>query len=131
MTIWTAPERISDTMSKARASMSRKNKMTGEYEDDFSGIVNFCGTAAVQKASGLQPRDRIKLGDIDVTRKYDKAASKEYINYKIWSFELADSSNNNASHANETASNTSSSDPINSATDGENPADDSEDGLPF
>lgn len=133
MTIWTAPELMSNTMSKARASVSRKNKQTGEYEDDFAGYVNFCGTSAVQKSSSLQPRDKIKLRDVDVSRRYDKLAGKEYTNFKIWSFDLLDDLQNDQS---ESGSATPAAAEGGSIT--ENPVDgyvdgdvDGEDGLPF
>ena len=85
-TVWEV-ESISDTNTKARISSSRKNKQTGEYETDFSGFVNFIGTAAAKKAIGLKERDRIRLGDIDVTTKYDKEKKVTYTNYKVFSFE--------------------------------------------
>ena len=42
-TIWTV-ESASDTRTKARISISRKNKQTGEYDTDFSGFVDFTYT---------------------------------------------------------------------------------------
>lgn len=48
-TIWSV-ESASDTRTKARISISRKNKQTGEYDTDFSGFVDFIGTAAAKKA---------------------------------------------------------------------------------
>lgn len=71
---------------KGRISISRKNKETGEYEDEFSGFVMFIGEARA-KAEHLKERDRIKLGDVDVTRRYDKEKNKEYYNFKVFSFE--------------------------------------------
>ena len=88
-TVWEV-ESISDTNTKARISASRKNKQTGEYETDFSGFVNFVGTAAAKKALGLKAGDRIRLGDVDVTTKYDKEKKVTYTNYKIFSFETRD-----------------------------------------
>lgn len=58
---------FSDTSVKLRLSVSRKNKQTGEYEQDFSGFVNAVGTAAAKKAASLKEGDRIKIGDVDVT----------------------------------------------------------------
>lgn len=92
MTIWEIKP-SKDTVTEARVSCSRKNKNTGEYEDDFSGFVRFTGTAAANKALSLQPRDRIKLGDTDVRRRYDKETQKEYTDFIIWSFELVDKPN--------------------------------------
>ena len=45
---------MSDTSTKIRMSVSRKNKQ-GEYEQDFSGFVLAIGTAAAHKAAGLRP----------------------------------------------------------------------------
>lgn len=81
-------EPFSDTSVKLRISISRKNKQTGEYEQDFSGFVNAIGTAAAKKAAVLKEGDTIKLGDVDVTTKYDKQKEVTYTNYKIFSFEV-------------------------------------------
>lgn len=90
LTVWEI-EPVRETIVKARVTSSRKNKQTGEYEDDFSGFVKFCGTATAAKALKLAPRDRIKLGDIEVTRRYDKEKKTDYTDFKIWSFEMANS----------------------------------------
>ena len=100
-TIWSV-EPTSDTLTKGRISISRKNKQTGEYETDFSGFVSFIGTAAAKKASLLKERERIKLGDVDVTTKYDKEKNVTYTNYKIFSFDLADEPQNHESISDET-----------------------------
>ena len=86
-TVWSA-EVVSDTLTKVRLSISRKNKQTGEYETDFSGFVSFVGTAAAKKAAALKEKDRIKLGDIDVTNRYDKEKNTTYTNFKVFSFEM-------------------------------------------
>ncbi len=90
-TVWEV-SRVSDTMTKGRISVSRKDRQTGQYETDFSGFVSFIGTAAANKALNLGERDRIKLGDVDVSTRYDKETGKEYINYKVFSFEKDDGS---------------------------------------
>lgn len=79
---------ISDTNVKLRLSVSRKNKQTGEYEQDFSGFVNAVGTVAAKKAGCLKEGDRIKIGDVDVTTKYDGDKKVTYTNFKMFSFEL-------------------------------------------
>lgn len=84
--VWSV-EPKTDTWTKARISVSRKNKDTDEYEQDFSGFVDFSGTAAAKKAAALKPETRIKLGDVDVTNKYDAKAGTTYTNFRIWSFE--------------------------------------------
>ena len=45
---------MSDTSTKLRMSISRKNKKTDEYEQDFSGFVLAIGTAAASKAARLK-----------------------------------------------------------------------------
>ena len=37
-----------------RLSISKKNRATGEYEQDFSGFVMFVGTACAKKAAALK-----------------------------------------------------------------------------
>lgn len=87
-------EPTSDTHTKSRISISRKNKQTGEYETDFNGYVSFVGTAAAKKASRLQEKERIRLGDVDVTNRYDKEKGVTYTNFKIFSFETQDEMSN-------------------------------------
>ena len=86
-TVWEITPK-SDTLTSGRISISRKNRQTGEYEEDFSGFVSFVGTACAKKATGLKERDRIRLGDVDVTTRYNKETNTKYTNYKIFSFEI-------------------------------------------
>lgn len=78
---------MSDTCTKLRISISRKNKQTGEYEQDFTGFVLCIGTAAAQKAVYLPEGARIKLGDCDVSTKYDAEKKMNYTNFKVFSFD--------------------------------------------
>ncbi|MEG1926717.1 MAG: hypothetical protein RR415_13330 [Ruthenibacterium sp.] len=82
---------MSDTSTKIRMSVSRKNKQTGEYEQDFSGFVLCIGTVAARNALSLREGSRIKLGDCDVTTKYDAQKKITYTNFKLFSFETTDS----------------------------------------
>lgn len=88
-TVWSV-ESTRPNVTKVRLSTSRRNKQTGEYEQDFSGFCNFVGNCAVD-ALQLREKDRIKLGDVDVTSRYDREARREYINYTVFSFERAES----------------------------------------
>lgn len=81
---------MSDSSTKVRMSISRKNKQTGEYEQDFSGFVLAIGTAAAGKAAALKEGDRIKLGDVDVSTRYDKEKGVTYTNFKMFSFDKED-----------------------------------------
>ena len=96
-TVWRV-ESISPTLTKAQLSISRKNK-DGEYEQDFGSYVAFIGTAAAAKAARLTDKDRIKLGDIDVSTKYDKEKKIMYTNFKIFSFETEEEFNADKSEA--------------------------------
>lgn len=89
--VWNV-ESISDTNTKLRISISRKNRKTGEYEQDFSGFVNCIGTAAARKAASLKEGARIKLGEVDVSTKYVEEKKTTYTNFKVFSFDLEDGS---------------------------------------
>ena len=83
-------EKKNDNVTKVRISTSRKNKMTDQYETDFSGFVDFIGKDAAQKALQLHEKDRIKLGDVSVTNRYDKEKGVTYTNFACFSFETQD-----------------------------------------
>ena len=72
--------------TKVRGSISKKNKQSGMYEQDWSGFVALAGTAH-RDAGKLKVNDTIKIGECDVTSRYDKEKKKEYINFSIYSFE--------------------------------------------
>lgn len=76
----------SDTLTQVRLSTSRKDKQKDEYIQDFSGFVAFVGTAAAKKAASLKEKDRIKLGDVEVTTKYDAEKKVTYTNFKCYNF---------------------------------------------
>lgn len=78
---------IYETSTKCRISISRKKKDSDEYEEEFSGYVLFIGTAAAKKAACLKVGARIKLGDVDVTSKYDKEKKQTFYSFKCFSFE--------------------------------------------
>lgn len=84
--VWSV-EKVSDTNTKLRISISRKNKQTNEYETDFQGFVSCVGSAAAKSALQLREGDRIKLGDTDVRTRYDKDKSVTYTNFTLFSFE--------------------------------------------
>lgn len=88
----------SDTTTKLKLSISRKNKQTNEFETEWNGFALVVGTAAARSASKLGRGDTIKLGDVDVTRRYDKESGKEYINWKIFSFAPAEPFNGGGNH---------------------------------
>ena len=97
-TVWSV-EGISNAITKGSISIRHKNKNTGEYETDFNGFVSFIGTAAARKALSLMPKSRIKLGDVDVSNRYNKEQNKEYTTFKIFSFDIMDESINNSTNS--------------------------------
>lgn len=74
--------------SDARISISRKNKDTGEYRTEFNAWVRLIGQAH-KDANMLERRSRIRIGECDVTNKYDKEKEVTYTNYAIFGFEDA------------------------------------------
>ncbi len=79
---------MSETSTKLRISISKKNKASGEYEQDFSGFVLCVGSTAARNAARLNEGARIKIGDCDVSTKYDEQKKVTYTNYKMFSFEV-------------------------------------------
>lgn len=92
--------------TKGRISISRRDKQTGEYINDFSGFVSFFGTAAAKKAAALKERDRIKLGDVDVHSYYDKEKNTTYYNFNIYSFDIQTGRDGNGSAQSSTTQHT-------------------------
>jgi len=86
--VWSVEPGRTGNITKVRLSSSRKNKQTDEYEQDFSGFCTFIGKAN-EKARGLKEKDRIKILECDVSTNYDKEKKKEYVNYKVFDFEMS------------------------------------------
>ena len=77
------------TWTKVRLSTSRRDRETGEYIQDFSGFVMMAGHAHA-KAQRLHEKDRIRLGEVDVTTTYNREQNREYVNYRCFEFQTAD-----------------------------------------
>lgn len=89
VTVWSVEEGKSGKTSRVRLSTSRKNKKTGQYEQDFSGFCTFIGDAH-EKAYKLKERDRIKLLSCDVCNTYSKDTRTTFVDYKVFDFEPID-----------------------------------------
>lgn len=87
--VWSTEPSKTGKTTKVRMSSGRVNKETNQFEQDFSGFCTFIGKAN-EMARGLRPKDRIKLLACDVCTKYEQAKQKEYVNYKVFDFEMAD-----------------------------------------
>lgn len=85
-TVWDVNPKT-DLITSCRIAISRKNKQTGEYEQEFSGFVSFIGTGTAQKAASLKVKDRIKLDEVDVKTHYDAAKKTTYYNFNVYSFD--------------------------------------------
>lgn len=88
--IWEIHPNSSGKSTSVRLSISRKVG-EGQYEEDFSGYVTFIATANTRAAT-LKKGDRIKLGDVDVSSKYNAQTKERSYSFKAFSFELADGS---------------------------------------
>lgn len=86
-TVW-GVEVKSDTNTIVRLSINKKDRGSGEYVQDFGGFVSFIGSVAAKKAAKLKEKDRIKLGDVDVTNTYNKEKNVTYTNFKCFGFDL-------------------------------------------
>lgn len=86
-------EPATEKTTKARISISRKDRTTNEYVNDFSGYVTFIGAASNLARTTLMVGDRIKLEEIDVSSWYNKEKNKGGCSFKIFNFSKADSSN--------------------------------------
>lgn len=87
-TVWEVIPK-SGTNTELRISISRRNKETNEYEQDFSGYVWCVGGSAAQKAAILKKRDRIRIRDCDVCMKLNEEKGVWYTNYKIFDFDTS------------------------------------------
>lgn len=83
-TVWSIENGRNNSL-RIRISTSRKKK-DGKYEQDFSGYCTLLKDAK-EKGANLQVRDRIQIGDTEVTTFYSKKKKKEYTTYKIYDFE--------------------------------------------
>lgn len=89
LTVWDVKKNPSGKSFQVRASTSKKDKETGEYETDWSGFINFVADAG-KKAATLKPRDRIQMKGCEVTTRYVKEKDITYTNYTCFDFEMSD-----------------------------------------
>lgn len=90
-TVWSVEQsKFSDKVMQVQLSVSRKNKQTDEYEQEFSGFVSFIGQAASDAKTYLAKGSRIKLVDVDVTNTYNKEKKETKWAAKCFKFERMD-----------------------------------------
>ena len=73
-----------------RISTSRKNKDTGEYEQDFGDFARLVGKAH-EAADHLEDGDRFKIVKCGVENHYNKEKKVTYYNFVIFEIEMDDS----------------------------------------
>ena len=81
--------------TKVKATVSKKNKQTNQYEVDWSGFLTFIGEAHSSAAS-LKVGDNIKVTEFEVSTSYNKEKNVNYTNYAVYKFEMAGNNNANA-----------------------------------
>lgn len=87
--VWEIKPNENGKTTSVRLSTSKKNKDTGEYEQDFSGICFFIGKANIKARQQLSVKDRIRLTECDVTTDYNKETKENKVFFKVWDFEPA------------------------------------------
>ena len=122
--VWEVKPNPSGNSTSVRLSVSRKVS-DGQYEEDFSGYVMFIATANARAAS-LKKGDRIKLGDVDVSSKYNPASKERTFSFKVFTFEMADGSQDSAQQTRPEGGKNKKSNTLDAVDDGELPDD-----LPF
>lgn len=77
--------------ASVRLAISRKRKDTEPpvYDQEFGGYCTFIGNAKA-KAEKLKEKDRIRLGEVDVTNWYNKEKGETYTTFKVFDFEFCD-----------------------------------------
>lgn len=123
--VWSIEPAENGKTTKIRCSGSKKNRETGEYEQDFSGFVTLIGPAN-SKAASLKEGDVIRVGECEVTNRYDKEARREYVTYKIFDFEMPE---NTGAPRTQAASKTPTS--MRAPGNGTTPDDGPDEELPF
>lgn len=73
-----------------RISTSRKNKDTGEYEQDFGDFARLVGKAH-EAAEDLNDGDRFKIIKCGVENRYNKEKKVTYYNFVIFEIEPVES----------------------------------------
>lgn len=83
VTVWKIEDK--GKYSEVQISGSKKSK-EGKYETDFSATARFIGHAH-NKLSQIAIKSLIKIGDCEVTNRYDKEKKTTYTNYAVFDFE--------------------------------------------
>ena len=98
LTVWEVKPTTSKRVTRAKVSSSKKNRDSDTWDTDFSAWVKFLGNAA-EAALKLKQKDRIVAKRVEVQNEYNKEEQKEYTDFIIWEFDMADAVRNNSKPA--------------------------------
>lgn len=91
VTVWKidiATTKSGKEYARLQCSTQKKNKQSGTYETDWSGVVDFWNGAYDKfKASNIQVKDRINILNGQHTNTYSKESKRTFENYNIWAGE--------------------------------------------
>lgn len=85
--VWEIKPSENGKTTTVRLSVSRKNKDTDEYVQEFSGLCFFIGKANIKAREQLSVKDRIQLTECDVTTDFNKTTKENKVYFKVWDFE--------------------------------------------
>lgn len=88
LTVWEVNDK--GKYADCRCTCSKKNKQTGNYEQDWNGFIRFIGQAHDVAIALTGERPRIKVGEFEVTNNYSKEKNTTYTNYAMFTCENAD-----------------------------------------
>lgn len=89
--------------ARLQCSTQKKNRQTGNYETDWSGVVDLWNGAYDKfKENGLKEKDRINILNGQHTNTYSRESKRTFENYNIWAGEDYEIANQNTNSVNET-----------------------------
>lgn len=92
-TVWDTKPSSTGKSTAVRLS-TRKKVADGEYKQDFGRYCLFVGDANT-KASALKEKDRICIGDCEVTNDYIADENREVYTFLIYDFDISEDNNSN------------------------------------
>lgn len=84
--IWEVKPLESGKTTLVQLSISKKDKESGEYKQEFSGNTFFVGEANQKARKTLIKGARVKLEDCDVRSTYDKEKKETHYSFTVWKY---------------------------------------------
>ena len=84
--VWEVKPLESGKTTLVQLSISKKDKESGEYKQEFSGNTFFVGEANKKARKTLVKKARIKLEDCDVRSTYDKTKKEVQFSFIVWQY---------------------------------------------